>query len=176
MDTAAIWNEFRDELKGFIGKRVSNSDDADDILQDVFEKIHNKLSSLKDESSLISWVYRITRNSIIDYYRSKKPLPEIEADLDEEIYDEKNRQQFHKCLKSHINELPHEYKEAFTKIELEGMSQKDFAAELGISYSGAKSRYQRSKKKLKDLFVECCSVETDKYGNVLSSTIDTCGC
>ena len=70
--TKTIWEEFRDSLKGFISARVQNKDDAEDILQDVFFKIHKKIDTLKDESRLPSWIYQITRHSIIDYYRSTK--------------------------------------------------------------------------------------------------------
>lgn len=176
MDTAIVWKEFKDDLFGFIRKRVNNPEDARDILQDIFLKIHSKSASLKDSKSLTSWIYQITRNTIIDYYRSKKPHPDPEElQVEDEIPEEFDKQ-FYKCLNSHISALPEAYQEAFRRIEIDGISQKEYAEEIGISYSGAKSRYQRAKKQLKELFVECCAVETDRYGNVLNSDIEKCKC
>ncbi len=51
--------------------------------------------------------------------------------------------------------------------ELEGLTQKKIAADLGISLSGAKSRVQRARGKLKEMILDCCHVEADKYGNIL---------
>ena len=45
---------------------------AEDILQDVFVRIHTRTNSLKNNIKLESWIYRITRNAVIDYYRSKR--------------------------------------------------------------------------------------------------------
>lgn len=72
MNTTAIWKDFNGELLGFIKARVNNPDTSQDILQEVFIKIHQSSSQLSSEDKLASWVYQITRNTIIDYYRAKK--------------------------------------------------------------------------------------------------------
>lgn len=59
------------------------------------------------------------------------------------------------------------YKEAIILTEFNGLTQKQLAQKLNISYSGAKSRVQRGKENLKKLFTDCCSIESDKYGNVV---------
>ena len=69
--TKDIWEEFHLELLGFIKTRINDSDTAEDILQEVFVKIHNNTDTLKQNFSLASWVYQITRNTIIDFYRKK---------------------------------------------------------------------------------------------------------
>ena len=53
------------------------------------------------------------------------------------------------------------------RVDFEGMSQKEYADRLGISISGAKSRVQRAREKLKDLILKCCDYQFDKYGNVI---------
>ena len=170
-----IWEEFRGELLGYIKARVNDAATAEDLLQDVFVKVHLKATSLNDGTKLTSWVYQITRNTIIDYYRKKKnvPLPEnFEQSTPEEI--DTPPRDFSCCLKSFIQQLPDKYRDALEKTSLGGQSQKDYAKELNLSYSAAKSRIQRARQKLKDLFVECCAVQTDKYGNILSA--DSCKC
>ena len=66
-----------------------------------------------------------------------------------------------------IDDLPVEYCEALCLTELGGMSQKEYAEEAGISYSGAKARVQRAKKKLKDNLMKCCHYQFDRYGTVV---------
>lgn len=178
MSTAEIWKEFSDELLGFIRSRVNHRDHAEDILQDVFVKIHQKVDQLSDSSKLVSWMYQITRNAIIDYYRKKK-LPTSEAILIPEEFEEEHASmnpQFVKCLSPFINQLPEIYYEAIAKTVLGDLSQKEYAESLGISYTAAKSRVQRAKQKLKSQFTDCCQIQSDSYGNILSSNNDHCSC
>ncbi|MBL4706360.1 MAG: RNA polymerase sigma factor SigZ [Flavobacteriales bacterium] len=178
MDTTSIWSGFKIELLNFIRKRINDKEDANDILQEVFIKIHLQSDSFAEIKNLTGWLYQITRNAIIDYYRKRKitiDIKELTSDDQEEV-NEKERQQFSKCLSSHLKELPEMYQDAFQKIEIDGLSQKEYAKELDISYSGAKSRFQRSKRQLKELFLACCKLETDKYGNILNSNLDQCNC
>ncbi len=71
------------------------------------------------------------------------------------------------CIIPFINKLPDIYKEALTLTEFKNYSQLELAKHLGISYSGAKSRVQRAKIKLKEIFEECCNISYDKYGNIM---------
>ena len=71
------------------------------------------------------------------------------------------------CIVPFINKLPDIYKEALTLTELKNYSQLELADHLGISYSGAKSRVQRAKVKLKEIFEECCHISSDSYGNII---------
>lgn len=176
-DTAIIWNEFHRQLYGFINKRVKDRDIANDILQDVFLKIHLKLNTLKDDEKLTSWIYQITRNSLLDFYKKQKPQAEISEDLAELKEDQNFNAEINKCLSPMINQLPEDARDAIMETELGNLSQKNYAQKLGISYSGAKSRVQRARKQLHDLFNECCKIESDKYGNVIEHECKTnCGC
>lgn len=175
--TEHIWKQFHKELYGFILKRVKDTDISKDILQDVFVKIHQKLSTLKDTDRLASWIYQITRNSILDYFRKEKikmPLTDIFQELQEE---EVFNAELGKCLKPMIAQLPENYREAIVQTELGNFSQKEYADKAGISYSGAKSRVQRARQQLHELFNECCSIEADKYGNITKHVCKKgCGC
>lgn len=177
MNTTQIWKEFSEELRGFITSRVNNHDIAEDILQDVFVKIHRKASDLSDSNKLISWIYQITRNTIIDYYRKKRltlNMSFIPEELEET--DVGLNPQFIKCLIPFIDRLPNIYREALNKTIYGDLSQKECAEELGITYTAFKSRVQRARQKLKSLFTQCCNIQSDKYGNIVSSTVDNCSC
>lgn len=162
-----IWNEFHNELDGFIFCHIKDREITNDILQDIFVKIQNNIGSLKDESKLASWIYQIARNSINDYYRKLKP--HIELNDYESIDEEKNADngELEKCLESFINQLDDKYREAIILTEFNGLTQKQLAQKLNISYSGAKSRVQRAKEYLKNLFTDCCKIQSDKYGNIV---------
>src|SRR5579863_1804736 len=70
--TEKVWEEFHPRLKQFILKRIPDEQNAEDILQEVFLKIHARIGTLRDEEKLQSWMYQITRNVIADYYREHK--------------------------------------------------------------------------------------------------------
>jgi len=162
-----IWKEFHKELEGFIFSYTKDREITKDILQDIFVKIQNNIASLKDETKLSSWIYQIARNAINDYFRKLKPGFEIndygtaeeEAMLDNE--------ELEKCLRPFINQLDYKYKEAIILTEFNGLTQKQLAQKLNITYSGAKSRVQRAKKHLRNLFMDCCTIKSDTYGNIV---------
>ena len=91
MTTEHIWEDFHAQLKHFILKRVPHEQAAEDILQDVFVKIHLHIRTLKDQQKLQGWLYQIARNAITDYYRVEQrivtmpELPELENVADEEV-------------------------------------------------------------------------------------------
>jgi RNA polymerase sigma-70 factor (ECF subfamily) len=175
--TETIWKAFHQELFNFINKRVKDKDISKDILQDVFIKIHLKLKTLSDKDKLASWVYQITRNSILDYFRKQKPKVSLSDNLIELEEEKVFNAELANCLKPMIEQLPDNYKEAILQTEMGVLSQKEYADKLGISYSGAKSRIQRARQQLHTLFNECCSIESDKYGNIMEHECKKdCGC
>lgn len=175
--TETIWKAFHQELFNFINKRVNDKDASKDILQDVFIKIHLKISTLSDKDKLASWVYQITRNSILDYFRKQKTKVPLSDNLVELQEEKVFNTELAKCLKPMIDQLPDNSKEAILQTEIGSLSQKEYADKLGISYSGAKSRIQRARQQLHGLFNECCSIESDKYGNITEHECKKgCGC
>jgi len=173
-----IWQEFSEKLRGFIAKRVNDPMLVDDILQDVFLKIHTNLGHLKNLSKLKSWIYQVTRNAIIDYYRSHR----INSELPENLAEAEDgsrlnaSQKLAGSLKDMIKLLPPHYREALLLTEFGGMKQTDLAKKLGISISGAKSRVQRGRQMLKELLYQCCHFEFDRRGMVIDYHPIACCC
>ena len=85
----------------------------------------------------------------------------------DESKDEEDTLELSKCMMPMIETLPVKYREALVLADLKGMSQKQLAEHLDISYSGAKSRVQRAREKLKQAFVTCCEISSDSYGNII---------
>jgi len=164
--TNNAWTNTRQELKNFVYRKVKDNEVAEDIVQDVFLKVHFKLGQLKDSDKITGWIYQITRNAITDHFRSKsKGIPMIELDW------ETDNQVLNECVSSCLTEmldtLPGKYKEALQLAEMESLSQIELATRLNISYSGAKSRVQRARQMLKDKMDEQFLIKTDSYGNVI---------
>ncbi|MDD2390367.1 MAG: RNA polymerase sigma factor SigZ [Desulfobacterales bacterium] len=163
-----VWLEYHSNLRTFIKRRISNDAATDDILQNVFLKMHFGLASLKDETKLKSWLYQIARNAIIDYFRSQKPTVDIPEWLSQPETDpsEKVTQELSECLQPMIQLLPKNYREAVTLAELKGLRQKEVAQVQSISASGAKSRVQRGRALLKEMLAECCRLDFDHRGRI----------
>lgn len=177
-DTSKIWLDFSDKIKAFINKRVNDSIVVDDILQEVFIKIHTKIHTLSDETKLHAWIYQITRNTINDHYRKLKQLTDKD-DNDviegvEEVNESMNK--IAEGLHEFMDELPEIYCDALCKTEFEGLSQVEYAKEAGISNSGAKSRVQRGRNMIKDMLMKCCHFQFDKYGTIIDYHPITCCC
>ncbi|HQV70020.1 MAG TPA: RNA polymerase sigma factor SigZ [Thermoflexales bacterium] len=162
-----VWNELAAPLRKFILKRVNNEGDADDILQNVFMRIHSHLALLDDAARLESWAYQIARNAIIDFYRARKPIIDLEEiSVWDEHDDDEIRDCMLKSMQTFIAYLPDGYREA-VELEAQGVPQKEIATHLGLSVSGAKSRVQRGRGMVKELFNTCCEYQFDRYGKVI---------
>jgi RNA polymerase sigma-70 factor (ECF subfamily) len=85
MHVEQVWHSFHEPLKKFILARIGNQAAAEDILQNVFLKIFTHLDELRHEHKMKSWVYQITRNAVIDYYRREKPTDQLPVELTETI-------------------------------------------------------------------------------------------
>ncbi|MCW5921389.1 MAG: RNA polymerase sigma factor SigZ [Saprospiraceae bacterium] len=175
-----IWAEFHRALKGLIVKTVKDPNDADDILQDIFLKIMLHSDKIERADNLRHYLYGIARNATQDYFR-KKNAPIAEPQLEETMPAEEPARSLNTaiaecCVRNFVAQLPDKYREALILTEFEALSQKELARRLGISYSGAKSRVQRGKEKLKELIVDCCAYESDRYGNLLDTGKKNCSC
>ena len=166
-----IWDGFTAQLRRFISGRVRGEADVEDILQEVFIKIHRGLDRLDDTSKLHAWVYQITRNAIIDHYRGGGPGVEVPEELPDRIAEKEDSEgaeaEVATWLRPMAEDLPDKYREALILTDIEGLTQKELAERLDISISGAKSRVQRARERLKDVLLECCHLEVDRRGKVI---------
>jgi RNA polymerase sigma-70 factor, ECF subfamily len=164
-----IWTDLNQELKKFIFSKVRDIDTSEDILQDVFLKIQLNIHTLSDCSKLTSWVYQITRNAVADHYRKHNSEIQIDSfDFAEQENEEPLYLSLSNCINQKISKLSEKYKQAILLTYFDNYSQIKLAEELDISYSGAKTRVQRGREKLKDLIVDCKNVETYNNGNLIA--------
>lgn len=152
-DAEAAWRDLRAPLVGFIARRVSDPDTAEDILQGVMLRIHRHAGELTQGAALGGWVHEIARNAIIDHYRRavvRRERPagsEIELDRPMPAKPEPGptelRAELVTCLEPLLAQLPAIYRTALQLTDLDGLTQADAAARIGLSTSGMKARVQR---------------------------------
>ncbi len=165
----SIWRDFHGQLYAFIRRRVPDDPTADDLLQDVFLRIHTRIQTLRDDSKLDAWIYQIARNVVTDYYRAQQSpaplteeLPAREPDVDDLA------ERLAPSIRQMVLLLPPALREAFLLTEINGMSQVQLAQRLGISVSGAKSRVQRARAQIRQMLLDCCHFEFDRRGGVVN--------
>jgi RNA polymerase sigma-70 factor (ECF subfamily) len=139
-----LWNQYSRQLRAFIRGRVGNDADAQDILQEVFIRIHRNLCCLPESEwhRPESWIYQITRNLIIDQYRRRRELEVLPENLPAhpDLPETDPQALLALSLRELIDQLPEPYRQALILTEYQGLSQRQLAERIGISLSGAKSR------------------------------------
>ena len=173
-----IWETYHKQLLAFIQKRVSDSALAEDILQEVFIKIYSKIDSLQEGEKIKAWLFQITRNTIIDYYRKNDGNKAVEIQIPDLENEHKGQymKDIEACIVPMIKSLPEGYREALLLSELNGLSQKELSEKLQISYSAAKSRVQRGRILLKEALSKCCNFEKDSKGKIIDYEKKTSNC
>ena len=174
------WKAYQKNLITFIRSKVATLEDAEDILNEVFEALIKKANNDEMPDNITSWLYKVTKNKIVDYYRTKKSYAELPEDLVSESENVSAMEQLSHCLVPMIMTLPENYQQPLILSEIEGKRYKDLARELNLSISAVKSRIIRGREKLYKSMVACCSIERDMAGNVMDYHLndkDSCtGC
>ena len=178
MNIEHLWKAFHKELKGFILNTTRNAADADDILQDVFVKVIKNKEKVLASENIRYYLFAMVRNGVNDHFRNRRYM---EAETEPYELSEAQDASLNEtiaacCIRPFIEQLPVKYKEALLMAELEQISQKEVAEKLQISYSGAKSRVQRGREKLKEMILDCCALSVDTYGNLNQDDGKDCGC
>jgi RNA polymerase sigma-70 factor, ECF subfamily len=173
-----LWDQYSRRLRAFIRSRIGNEAEAEDILQEVFIRVHRHLCCQPDWHKPQGWLYQIARHLIIDHYRRRRELAELPENwpAEPDLPEEDPAAVLALSLPEMINELPEPYRQALLLTEYQGLSQKQLAERLGISLSGAKSRVQRAREKLRQMFLNCCHFEFDRRGNIVDYYQRCCCC
>ncbi|OAN11708.1 RNA polymerase sigma factor SigZ [Photobacterium jeanii] len=168
MNVEHIWGEYRSSLQAFLRKNVSNAADVDDLLQEVLIKTYTHMKTIKDPSQIKSWLFQVANNAIIDFYRKQGRQRLVEG---EELWHAEDDSSVHnelsQCLTPFIQALPEGEAQMLTAIEINGESQKSYAEKQGVKYSTLKSRVNKSREHLLELYKECCDFTLDANGNLM---------
>lgn len=171
-DDARAWREVRGRLLRFVRRRVDDDATAEDLVHDVIARAWRSRDTLAEPSQFQAWLFRITRNAVVDHYRARRLTVPLPLDLAEDVDDPGTtvRRALAACLHPYIDTLPEDYRRALVLSELDGLTQRETAARLGLSLSGAKSRVQRARRMLAARLLACCRFEVDARGAVADYT------
>lgn len=136
-----IYIEFKDRVARYVRGKVGNEHDSEDVVSDVFVKVFNGLSDFdENKASLSTWIFTITRNAVIDYFRASKRL----CELPEELYSEDDTEQniinaeMLERLADALERLNERERDIIVLHYYGGRTLKDIAEAMGISYSYTK--------------------------------------
>ena len=176
MTTAAVYATFARDLERWFARRVP-ADRVDDRVQETFLRVHSALPELRETDRLAPWVYRVARSVLIDNARRERPAEPLDEDpVDETDFPEPDATGMVAAwLPAFVEGLPEPYREAVRLSELEGLSQREVAERLGLSASGARTRVQRGRAKLREQLLQCCHVAME-HGVVVDVKANDCSC
>lgn len=176
-----IYREYSPKIRQYLVKMVGEFQ-AEDLTQEVFDKIHKGLPKFKKESSLATWIYRIATNVAIDRSRTRefknkkaavpiKDRPALQATgtgIMEKPPDQAViKEEMNACIEEFVEQLPYDYKVVLILSEYEHLKNKEIADILNISLETAKIRLHRARAKLKKKLDAGCYFYRDE-NNILS--------
>lgn len=157
-DIESLMRQYGNDVLRTAYMYVKDIHTAEDIFQDVFIKVNQKLSTFEGNSSIKTWIIRITINTCKDYLKSawnRKVVPMMEyqedAIVSESDYDEVEKKDTKELIKRSVLSLPAKYKDVVLCVYFQDMSITEAANALHIAEGTAKSRLSRARLKLKSL-------------------------
>ncbi len=174
-----IYEVYYQKIVRYLSK-IAGENDAEDIAQEVFEKINRNLDKFKGKSKLSTWIYRIATNTAIDKLRSytkkhslKATTPQnLDQSEDRNVWSDSKatatdqrliREEMSDCVRKFIDELPPDYYIVLVLKEYEGQTNREISDILHISTDNVKIRLHRARARLrKDLNSGCDFYHNDQ--------------
>ena len=166
MTVEEAWLAYQQKLLFFIRSKIESNEDAEELLNDVFVKLTKAINEDTPPENISAWLYRVTKNSVIDYYRTKKHYDPLPEDLSESNEEADTIKQLSQCILPMIKALPESYQQPLMLSEIEGLKYQEVATELNLSVSAVKSRILRGREKLHKSMLSCCTVHKNNSGEV----------
>ena len=168
--------------------RISrNEEDTEEIVQDVFVTVFNKIDKFEGKAAFSSWLYRITANTAFMKLRKRKQ--HLTVSLEDALQNNNehsighpteaplssSRHEVREALEKALQYLPLEYRAIFVLRDVDGLSNQDVSSILGITVPAVKSRLHRSRlmlrKRLQRFFSDYCSEDRISYGPAFAPSI-----
>lgn len=136
-----LYIEYADKVMGYIRSKITNQADAEDLHSTVFLKVYQKFDTFdQTKASVSTWIYTITKNTVTDFFRTRHVHSEIEEDILDEgdeyqgILDEETLNE----LADAMEKLPERERDLIILHYYTGLTLKEVAVKMGMSYSNTK--------------------------------------
>ena len=146
-DLDRIYTEYSGKVMGYIRARVRSSADAEDLHSEVFEKILRKIEGFDpSKASLNTWIFTITRNTVIDHFRRARPGEELDEnlsdniELDEDLLNSETLGE----LAAALRKLPQQLMDIIVLRYYDGKPLTEIAEMMNLSYGAVKLRHQNA--------------------------------
>lgn len=163
-DGTVNWHEAIKRLTEWVRPRLQEPADADELVQEILERLVVHGDQLQTAENPLGWMHRIATNAIIDAYRRPKRTVALPEGLPAETEDPASeaRHELAGCIRPLVMHLDPVSREALLVTDLGGKSQVEAAREAGVAVSTMKSRIQRGRRKLRQALLQCCHVALDR--------------
>ena len=150
-----LFERFSRKMMGVCLRYADRSEEAEDMLQNGFIKVFEKIETFRGSGSLEGWIRKIMVNESLTYLRKNKAM-KMNMDIDDVKYripgnSYVGESMNEKDLLKIIQQLPMGFRTVFNMYAIEGYSHKEIAAQLGISEGTSKSQYSRAKVHLQNM-------------------------
>ncbi len=135
MNTKLVWDTYADDVKRFIFSKTKNKDVTNDLVQEVFIKVHTKIETLQNVGRLKSWLFTIAKNTVLDYFKSSQKEGNTEQGTIEIVDEEAPLLKGHSeedCLYGIVTKLPKKYRDPLFMADIKGMKQAIIAKTLKL--------------------------------------------
>jgi RNA polymerase sigma-70 factor (ECF subfamily) len=184
-----VFELHKTKIYNYVLGMVRNASEAEDLTQEIFVKVYRNLPTFRGDSELSPWLYRIAKNTCLDYFRQAshkrekrvQPLETTEACLP--VCDQSGqtpevllgRSEMGECVHSYLDRLPENYRMVLVLHDFEGLKNREIAQRLNLSLDAVKVRLHRARKMLGAVFrKECVYYHTEDsflcHGEALAET------
>lgn len=180
LDSAGIFEEYRDRIHRYIRRQVRDASEADDLVQETFLRAHRQLQTVTDPAALPAWLYRVATNVCYDRFRQASyrramqgtsiEVNENGAETAQEDVDAPRldlvieQSEMSTCVQGYIEQLPDDYRMVILLHDLHGMTNPQMAQALGCTLATVKIRLHRARAKLKQALSAACDFSVDERG------------
>ena len=170
----SLHDQFRPRVLRYLARLVGEAE-AEDLTQAVMMKVSQGLPAFRGDSSVSTWIYRIATNAALDRLRGAPAPAFSEAELESDdgevppqarrpsVESQAMREEMSACVREFIGRLPENYRAAMVLSEIEGFTNEEIAAILGLTLETVKIRLHRARARLrKDLQAGCDFYRSDE--------------
>lgn len=154
-------NSYQKRVYSHVRKMVIDHDDADDVTQEVFIKVHRYLDNFREDASLFTWIYRIATNESLAFLQKKKrrfflPIGDVEGELTQKLEHQPglSGDEIQLKLQKALLKLPDKQRLVFNMKYYEDLSYEEIAEITQTSVGALKASYHHAVKKIEDFLAE----------------------